>query len=479
MGLVYSLFCTSLSLTLTNPVVFAQQPAGISSPPAALNTNQTEHSSEFTAYSGAWPMYGHDAAHTGRSPANGPNSPDVKWTWTADGTIYSPVVGTDGSIYVTTTLEVYHEQVVALNPDGTLRWKIETAYGQYYYPTVGVDGKVYVIFNPPFTDDSLLALDPVDGTTLWSFNLGQGSIGTLLSWGSNSRPLVGPDGTIYVASAYGTAGYGTIFAINPNGTQLWSWDTSADDLYCGGSTYLIYCSIESTPALTPNGILYVKPYGQGVIALNSETGQYLWRNNFAEDAGGADPSAQSLSVGADNVAYTSEGNARDNFYAVNPDNTIKWVTKTDVWSNQAVSPISADGTLVLRSDNDANVYAFNTSDGSKRWQLRNLAPGDDILGAPVLSANGMIYFTTGETTETPPGTPGYLFAVRVDTGEVVWQYEVGFPNADLAMGPDGTLYVPSESDELGPALYAFQCADGVCALPNPVEAGIYLPLVIR
>jgi hypothetical protein len=89
-----------------------------------------------------------------------------------------------------------------------------------------------------------------------------------------------------------------------------------------------------------------------------------------------------------------------------------------------------------------------------------------MFGAPVLSANGIIYFTTAETTSTPPGTPGYLFAVRIDTGEIVWQYAVGYPDADLAMGADGTLYVPGESGTSS-VLYAFQCADGTCALPKP------------
>jgi outer membrane protein assembly factor BamB len=324
------LLCTGLLSTSVTSVVLAQQPIGIPSPLAIQNTNSVKHSSQkTTTYSDAWPMYGHDAAHTGRSNANGPNSPDIKWTWSADGPVGSPVVGIDGSIYVTAYLGIYHEEVVALNPEGTVRWRIQTTDGQYAYPTIGIDGKVYVIFSPTDADDSLLALNPIDGTTAWSFNLGKSSLGIGYStFGNNSRPLVGPDGTIYVASASGTAGYGTIFAINPNGTQKWSWDTSTDDLYCGGSTYLIYCAIESTPALAPNGTLYVKPYGQGVIALNSATGEYLWRNNFSPDAGGADPFGQSLSVGSDSVAHTSEGSGRYNFYAVNPDNTIKWVTAT-------------------------------------------------------------------------------------------------------------------------------------------------------
>ena len=32
-----------------------------------------------------WPMWGHDQFHTNRSPYNGPNSPDLAWTYTANG----------------------------------------------------------------------------------------------------------------------------------------------------------------------------------------------------------------------------------------------------------------------------------------------------------------------------------------------------------------------------------------------------------
>ena len=50
-----------------------------------------------------WPMWGHDQFHTNRSPANGPNSADVAWTYQdpAGGTFGDVIVAADGTIYAT------------------------------------------------------------------------------------------------------------------------------------------------------------------------------------------------------------------------------------------------------------------------------------------------------------------------------------------------------------------------------------------
>ncbi|MBZ0283743.1 MAG: PQQ-binding-like beta-propeller repeat protein [Anaerolineae bacterium] len=411
-----------------------------------------------------WPVYGHDAAHTNRSSANGPNTSDIKWTYVADGRVDEVVVANDGTVYAQVLISLFDNQVIAVNPDGTLKWSIETDDAQFDFPTVGSDGKVYVILNEHLQADPdyLLALNPADGSTAWSFDLGSVSVGTGLTFGTNSRPTVGPDGTIYAASAFGHQGYGTIFAINPDGTQKWAWDTHTDSLYCNGRTYLIYCAIESSPALAPNGYLYFKPHGSGVIALNSATGAFIWRNNFNGESEAVDPFAQSLSVSPDSVAYTSEGYGNYKFFAVNPNNSVKWTFVTDHWNDAGISTISADGSTVYRIDNGGLLYALDTANGEVRWQFDMGIPDTGIGGAPVLAANGIIYFTTGAlSTGTPPGSHGYAYALRADTGELIWQYEVGFVSSDLAMGPDGTLYVPDDTHQL----YAFQCADSTCAIP--------------
>ncbi|MDH3727191.1 MAG: PQQ-binding-like beta-propeller repeat protein, partial [Myxococcales bacterium] len=77
-----------------------------------------------------------DAAHTGRSENRGPAaSPTSLWTYKTGARVFaSPVTGHDGTIYVGSL----DGQFVALNPDGTLKWRY--AAGQKIYPTALVVG---------------------------------------------------------------------------------------------------------------------------------------------------------------------------------------------------------------------------------------------------------------------------------------------------------------------------------------------------
>lgn len=413
----------------------------------------------------SWTMYGHDPAHTGRSASNGPITADIKWTYTADGAVSDPVVASNGIIYFTVWLNFYNTTIVALNPNGTLKWEQPSTGSEFKYPTIGTNGNIYLISVTSTGDDFLLALNPSDGSEAWNFNIGDATvIGT-----NYSHPTVGTDGTVYVASAVGKAGYGTIFAVNPNGTQKWAWDTN--QITCG-TPDLIYCSIESAPALAPNGNILFKSYSMGLIALNSATGAFVWNTN----PGTGDPFYQTFTVGTNNVSYTTEGYGRFNFLAINPNGSTKWTKALDNWNDYGMSALSADETVLYRGDNGGVFYAIFTTNGQIRW--RYVVPTDGVAfdGSPVLSANGLIYFTTQSTTSTPDDAHGYVYALRADSGEEVWKYEVGFPGSNLSMGSDGTLYVPGDTPtELGTGnvrmLYAFECADGNCTLPahNPVH----------
>lgn len=48
-----------------------------------------------------WPMFHHDAQHTGRNPVAPAASPAVLWTFLTEGGIWSsPAIGLDGTVYV-------------------------------------------------------------------------------------------------------------------------------------------------------------------------------------------------------------------------------------------------------------------------------------------------------------------------------------------------------------------------------------------
>jgi sugar lactone lactonase YvrE len=87
----------------------------------------------------------------------------------------------------------------------------------------------------------LYAINP-GGTQLWKFTAGTNEY-------IDTSPAIGSDGTIYIASnSYNNstqinAGY--LYAINPDGTQLWKF-TAGTDEYIG-----------SSPAIGSDGTIYI------------------------------------------------------------------------------------------------------------------------------------------------------------------------------------------------------------------------------
>ena len=103
-----------------------------------------------------WPMYCHDAHHTGRSPYSTANNTGYeKWNyplkWEATGGV---VIDEEGSIYIG------GDGLYAINFNGTLRWKFTTNYKIYVTPAIDENGVIYfgTIYASP---DYLHAVIPV------------------------------------------------------------------------------------------------------------------------------------------------------------------------------------------------------------------------------------------------------------------------------------------------------------------------------
>lgn len=89
------------------------------------------------------------------------------------------------------------------------------------------------------------------GTLLWTFLLA-------LKYGStSSSPAIGPDGTIYVGS-----NYGTLHAISPAGTEVWRFETGSD--------------IRSSPAVSADGTIYFGTWDGYLYAVNPN-GTLKWK----------------------------------------------------------------------------------------------------------------------------------------------------------------------------------------------------------
>src|SRR3990167_8743483 len=70
-----------------------------------------------------WPMFMHDVQHTGQSSLNGPQKNTLYLQYqTGSEIVASPVLGTDGTIYVGDTSGKFH----AINQDGITKWTYST-----------------------------------------------------------------------------------------------------------------------------------------------------------------------------------------------------------------------------------------------------------------------------------------------------------------------------------------------------------------
>ncbi len=202
-------------------------------------------------------------------------------------TLTSPTIGSDGTIYVSDV----GFRVIAVNPDGTLKWQLFTHGEVVGSPAVAPDGTVYATIDDPgppvgacrVLNKCLAALNP-DGSVKWTLQAGGGfsspavgSDGTVyvegvavasngtLEWMERPfrSPSIGADGTIYGTTEEGSFAPG-LFAVNPDGTQRLQFPIQrptgpGTDICC---FYGIVTP--SSVAIGSNGILYL---GVGIEAF--------------------------------------------------------------------------------------------------------------------------------------------------------------------------------------------------------------------
>ncbi|GMK42032.1 hypothetical protein PCCS19_50910 [Paenibacillus sp. CCS19] len=347
----------------------------------------------------------------------GINNPVQQWKLWANSN-HPAVFGTDGTIYLG------GDDLYAMTPAGTMKWKFNIPGGGFYadaQPAVGMDGTIYASFMPksPMTaiEDRmsyLVAVKP-DGTMKWKYETG-----SLVS----SQPVVSTDGTIYVRD-FG----GKLYAFNPDGTMKWSlqvanieYGQTAQLAVAGDGTVYSTCT-QGLCAIGTDGKVKWSYPKSGLYPYAAPNGQVYSLNNAGYLAVNAadgtelkllDLHASSFTIGANGTIYAGVGS---NMNAYTADGALIWSVPTAGGVGQAV--ISPDGTVYFGSY-DEHVYAVDAA-GNLKWLYfagtgkaihygtAILDYGSYFLGinpTVAVGANGTVYVNSYETFANP-SEPGY------------------------------------------------------------------------
>jgi outer membrane protein assembly factor BamB len=351
-----------------------------------------------------WPTFQRDSQRTGRSPFRGPESPQTRWSFETSGPIWSsPVIGAEGTIYAT-SLDGW---LYALSSAGQKKWSLHLGGLLESSPALGKQGMIYV-----GNSHKLYAITS-EGKIRWAVEL-EGLV--------TSSPIIGSDGTVYLGGK-------AIFAINPDGSRKWTFETSGHIDH-------------SAPALGEDGAIYAgfsnaaSGSASELIALNPN-GTERWEFHVP----GTIPC--SPAVGEDEAIYFLskaglDGDLEHNrLYAVNRNGKARWSRYVTVFPHTAFlsSPaIGIEGTIYVGSD-DYALYAI-APDGKERWHLTTEAP---IHSSPAIDGEGTIYVGSDD---------GNLYAIYAD-GSLKWHFPTGGPVlSSPAIGADGTIYVGSNDHHL-------------------------------
>jgi len=260
----------------------------------------------------------------------------------------TPVIGVDGTIY--TIANPQDAILIAVNPNGTLRWSLYLGGRDVYSsPVIGPDGFIYVT-NGAIPGGYLYCIDP-NGTVRWRL---------FLDTEVNSTPCFGADGTIYV----GSANY--LNAVSPNGTLLWR--------------YPVYYPVRGTIVRVDNRLFFGA--WDSLFRAVSTSGQLVWQNLV-----GAIMEAGSASDG--NFVYVTANSGELRKYTTT--GVLQW--RASLGAKYTLPAIGADGTIYVVGGSANQFYAIAPNSGLVRWSvsLRYITP---ISGAAI-GSDGTVYLVEG------------------------------------------------------------------------------------
>lgn len=222
--------------------------------------------------------------------------------------------------------------------------------------TFSIDGSTIYLPSAGATGD-ITAFDAMTGDVKWTASIPKTTYG-----GGTS---VGADGTLYQG-----ARNATLYAINSDGTQKWTYATGAANK-----------NLDCFPAVTADGkTVYILDGDNVLHSVNTATGAKNWTAKLK----GTKNKAGAVAIDKAGIIYVG---TRTNVYAYKADGTELWKVDGKVTE---IGSFALDGTtLYVAQIGGAGLLALNTADGATKWNIETV--GD--IYAPIVDKNGNIYFT--------------------------------------------------------------------------------------
>jgi outer membrane protein assembly factor BamB len=367
-----------------------------------------------------WPKFRCNILGNGRSTVDPVVNPSATpWSFqTGKGIFSSPVVDSEGAIYIGSADQIFY----ALYKNGTVKWTVETE--EIIDSSALLDDEGRVIFGSG--DTQVYCVDKETGVQLWNFTAHTveeveelfGLELNNVNWFEGNMAML-PDGTILAPNDNQL-----LYALNRTNGEL-------QQIYFGNEM------IWSLPAVNPvtNRLFFGTTNFalKTVFCYDTITGKKLWTT------GGLGSVAASPMLTSTKARGAVIVGSYDGILRAYTQRNGKQLWKVGTYDHIYSSPAQlSDGTIIQPSA-DGTVYAINYENGEIIWKFDTFEP---IRSSPAIDGNDVIYVGSGE---------GKLFAINSD-GTLRWAYQLitvdrNDLNGSPALGNEG-IYIAGESGEI-------------------------------
>jgi outer membrane protein assembly factor BamB len=293
----------------------------------------------------------------------------------------SPMIGSNGDIYVGSIRTGSGGLLNCVNTDGEILWQFEMGLIEYSSPAVDTHGRVFICANEPVGPDNKGVLKALssDGRLLWNYEADDITYASPVI-ANNEDIFEGEDQAIYLAT------YSSLIAVTYNGKFKWSFSPKVD---------LFGDEVESgfaaPPVLDYDNLLYAAGLFGDVYCLEDRgnTVHQKWES-MVKEFQLFDPipptvlapplldNSGTIYVRAKNdlfVLNASNGESVGEPFNVNPESTL-----SDDLPIEAAMALGANRTLYMAST-DGNLYAVGPLD--EPYSISGQITGDTQKGIEV------------------------------------------------------------------------------------------------